>query len=277
MKAAIIKKEKRKMDSRMPKAIVVGVAVALLLGLFPLSALACNPVYAGDGGCAGFWFGIKADYKDTYKWKAELWQVGAPDTKVDSQSGSVVINQFSQLYKWIYVPTGADPNNGATWQKWNVTCDGQYYVKLHWERQGGSNVWNQTAAPFVCETPSAVTLASFSAAVSGSSITLSWETASELENLGFNLYRAESVGGTQTQLNASLIPAQAPGSAVGAAYQFVDANVSSGVTYYYWLEDLDVNNLSTVHGPVTAQLSPVRRLIPVRPRLGAGSMGLRTP
>ena len=53
------------------------------------------------------------------------------------------------------------------------------------------------------------------------------------------------------KINDSLIPAQ--GSATqGAAYEFVDKDVKLWKTYFYKLEDIDFNGVSTMHGPVSA-------------------------
>jgi hypothetical protein len=112
----------------------------------------------------------------------------------------------------------------------------------------------------------AVTLSSFTASPTGDDILLEWKTATELDNLGFNVYRASAPQGTRTRLNASLIPTQAPGSAVGADYAFVDKAVEPGLAYYYWLEDVDVEGTATLHGPVSAG-APACRLLPLRPRL----------
>jgi hypothetical protein len=51
-----------------------------------------------------------------------------------------------------------------------------------------------------------VTLTSFSAAGADSAVDLSWQTGSELENLGFNLYRGLSDAGPWTRITSSLIP-----------------------------------------------------------------------
>jgi hypothetical protein len=122
---------------------------------------------------------------------------------------------------------------------------------------------------FGTNSPTAIDLASFTAAPAGRSIQLQWETATELDNLGFNLYRAEAADGPWTKLNASLIPAQAPGSPVGATYTFEDANITRGATYYYRLEDLDVYGQSQFHGPVSATSLLIQRTL-LRPRLDAG-------
>jgi hypothetical protein len=85
---------------------------------------------------------------------------------------------------------------------------------------------------------------------------LTWETVSELDNLGFHLYRAETLDGPQTRLNTHLIPSPAPGSPVGAAYAWWDGNVTPGVIYYYWLESVAIHGPVSRHGPVMTQVSP---------------------
>lgn len=116
----------------------------------------------------------------------------------------------------------------------------------------GDNI--TTYSPFALKntSPLAVTLAGFSATQQGDAILVTWETASELHNLGFNLYRATSPAGPETQLNAALIPSQAPGSTAGFTYTWEDrANLVAGQTYYYWLEDVDLSGATTLHGPVS--------------------------
>jgi uncharacterized membrane protein len=112
--------------------------------------------------------------------------------------------------------------------------------------------------------PTAVELVAFTATAAGDDILLEWETATELDNLGFNLYRSEEADeeGELSRLNAALIPGQNPGSPVGGSYAFVDQGVSPGVTYWYWLEAVDVHGAVTRHGPVSATVStrPVHRI-----------------
>jgi len=127
------------------------------------------------------------------------------------------------------------------------------------------------AIGYMEETPTAVNLTRFEAIPQDNAIRLEWETATELDNLGFNLYRSESASGARMMLNNNLIPAQAPGSTVGAAYAWLDQTVSAAPgIYYYWLEDLDVYGNTTLHGPVSAEVQPLRRLLPSRPRLAPG-------
>jgi hypothetical protein len=79
-----------------------------------------------------------------------------------------------------------------------------------------------------------------------------WETAIEIDNVGFNLYRAQSPSGDWVRLNTTLIPSQAPGSVVGATYIWFDEGVDAGIVYYK-LEDVEVGGGSTFHGPISVQ------------------------
>lgn len=100
------------------------------------------------------------------------------------------------------------------------------------------------------EDPTAVTLVSFTADIhDDGQVILNWKTATEIDNAGFNLYRATDPRGPWTQINGSLIPAQGD-MVTGANYRFED-NPGSG-TFYYRLEDVDFNGVSTFHGPVQA-------------------------
>jgi hypothetical protein len=98
----------------------------------------------------------------------------------------------------------------------------------------------------------AVTLEDFRATPQSNSILLEWETASETENLGFNVYRSTSPDEVGEKLNGELIPSQAPGSGQGASYEFTDHTGQGGTTYYYHLEDVDFDGTGTMHGPVNA-------------------------
>ncbi|HQK12556.1 MAG TPA: SdrD B-like domain-containing protein [Anaerolineae bacterium] len=102
------------------------------------------------------------------------------------------------------------------------------------------------------EAPTAVTLAGFTATTQDDGILLTWETAAELDNAGFNLYRSTAADGPYTLLNDALIPPQFPGEVIGGVYEWLDTDVQPGVVYYYKLEDIDVKGVSTFHGPVTA-------------------------
>lgn len=151
-------------------------------------------------------------------------------------------------YEW-----KADVNGDASWALClGTTIDVQFAaVKVGdlFNREQDVTIW----VPYDSSVPTAVTLATFTAtAAEDRAVLLNWETASELDILGFNLYRAEAEDGPQTQLNAELIAGQAPGSPEGAVYESVDEVVQPGATYWYWLEVVDAQGAPTLHGPVSA-------------------------
>jgi hypothetical protein len=103
-------------------------------------------------------------------------------------------------------------------------------------------------------TPTAVDLVSFTATPLDASILLEWQTSAEIDSLGFNLYRSDGLDAPQVQLNQGLVLSQMPGSSMGSRYRFTDAAVEMGVTYRYWLEEVDIYGRRTQYGPVTAGL-----------------------
>ncbi len=104
-----------------------------------------------------------------------------------------------------------------------------------------------------------VTLSYFAADPADAQVVLRWETESEVENAGFNIYRSESIDGPFTQINESLIPAQGTPTE-GAFYEFTDTDVQNRKTYYYKLEDIDFSGESAVHGPEKATPLLIYRL-----------------
>jgi hypothetical protein len=100
--------------------------------------------------------------------------------------------------------------------------------------------------------PLAVTLASFDARAQPDHVLVTWETVSELNNAGFNLYRTGSANQQPGPADLlAFVPSQAPGASQGAAYYFDDRNVTAGETYWYWLADIALDGTTTLHGPVS--------------------------
>ena len=101
------------------------------------------------------------------------------------------------------------------------------------------------------ESPTLIQLASFNAISKAGKVILRWATDSEVDNAGFNILRSESESGEYTKINDALISAEGS-STDGASYSFADNDVQNRKTYYYKLEDIDLNGNSTMHGPVSA-------------------------
>jgi hypothetical protein len=106
-------------------------------------------------------------------------------------------------------------------------------------------------------TPLPVTLSSFSAVFDGEVPVLQWVTASEINNAGWNVYRAETEDAASSmQVNPDLIAGQ--GTITSAYYyEFVDLySYDYDKTYYYWLESVD-------YGTNTKNFGPISLFIPV--------------
>lgn len=110
-------------------------------------------------------------------------------------------------------------------------------------------------------TPTDVAMLSFKATRYDKQVLLEWQTGYEVSNIGFNIYR-EKNGGLER-----ITPEPVAGSALiagprielkaGLAYSWIDeeeiADCGSGKAdcenRRYWIEDIDLNGRTTIHGP----------------------------
>ncbi len=95
--------------------------------------------------------------------------------------------------------------------------------------------------------PTAVVLAGFSIMAQPDRVLVSWQTASEVEILGFNLLR-QAGGGEFEAVNEELILAAQSGRDAGASYTYEDQRVISGMTYHYVLEIVKPDGRAERHG-----------------------------
>ncbi len=99
--------------------------------------------------------------------------------------------------------------------------------------------------------PLVVELDSFTAVVHPQEgyVLVSWETATELDCAGFNLWSSDTEDGEYVRINETLIPCV--GSAVeGAAYEFEDPDCP-GWYCFYMLQDINFEGDSSWHGPIS--------------------------
>ncbi len=96
------------------------------------------------------------------------------------------------------------------------------------------------------------------AVASSAAITVEWSTASELNTVGFNLYRGENKDGPFTRINPEVIPAS-PDPLVGGSYVFTDTGIALGRTYYYQLEEVETGGTTSIIGTTEerAELHPL--------------------
>jgi len=181
---------------------------------------------------------------------------GEPDTFAFSGDVNGVIGHGQQLVV-DNLPPGVYTSTEAALPAWEltaITCD---------DANSSGDLSSRTATfqleageiitcAFTNEQGTVITLLSFTAQAAVDHVTLAWQTGTETDNAGFNLYRATAdAAGPYKKLNPALIPAQ--GDPVsGASYTYTDDSVTKGVTYFYYLEDLDLSGLATQSEPIAA-------------------------
>jgi len=108
-----------------------------------------------------------------------------------------------------------------------------------------------------------VELTRFMAEVRGREVILRWRTLSELDNMGFRVYRSE---GEQFQLiTDDLIPG-AGTTSLASDYSFTDRDLAEGETYRYRLSDVSLDGSETFHTP-TEVLIPESGEVALRVRI----------
>jgi uncharacterized repeat protein (TIGR01451 family) len=125
---------------------------------------------------------------------------------------------------------------------------------------GDPNLTNNTSTVIsTIQSPTAVDLESFQAQMRpGGGVVLQWRTREETRNLGFHVYREDASG--RLRLDPSLIAGSALFFRGGfpqhraRTYEWIDPQ--GGPDASYWLEDVDLNGTSTMHGPVYADAAP---------------------
>ena len=145
-----------------------------------------------------------------------------------------------------------EPTTTPVGHSLQLSGEGGAYDDFAWQEPASATFGacnnNQTlGAP-----PTRVTLRSFTATAAGDSVTLTWETAMEIDNAGFHLYRAGEAEGDRVRINQELIGATAaPGQ--GATYTYRDEPGTG--QFFYWLEDVDTQGSGTLHGPVAVTVN----------------------
>jgi hypothetical protein len=124
-------------------------------------------------------------------------------------------------------------------QQKTVQLNSSYYYYFMLEPNGisGADTWWQFDLSGDASLP--VTLANVTAINGKGGVTLSWRTESEVNNIGWDIYRSETANGTFVKINEKLIEGRG-NSAMPFDYQYRDKTAVKKRTYYYYLENIDV-------------------------------------
>ena len=99
-----------------------------------------------------------------------------------------------------------------------------------------------------------VELSSFTYTLNGNNlVTLQWITQTETNVLGYYIYRGKSEEASEAVLVSDMIAAT--NTSTLQSYIFVDSELQEQGTYYYWLQNLDMDGSNAFHGPVRVDYS----------------------
>lgn len=102
-----------------------------------------------------------------------------------------------------------------------------------------------------------IELIAFTAGVESGQVVLRWVTESEINNLGFEVYKSRNADGAYHLISSYLENPDLAGqgnSFVTKEYYYIDALVSEGDTLWYKIADVDYNGVRTYHGPVSVSI-----------------------
>jgi len=115
-------------------------------------------------------------------------------------------------------------------------------AKAYWLRRASGIVLGAVLlAALPLRVSAAVTMSSFDAKWQSGKVAVNWKTATELNNVGFNILRSESGGGSFSKINYTPSRPECMGSITGCQYSFTDTSVVSGKAYYYRLQSINTS------------------------------------
>ena len=245
-------------------------------GFFELGRSYINIDFNGTSTWYTLWNTTVGNFEDanlgSFTLNTQTLAIGAWDVKTFKNSGSDVtgVNMFYRIYEQSTTP-GSFSSTGGNWiedlvgdgnQKWGKTTStsiditsllaGKTYVlEVYIEAYGTSPTETKSdnngglnyIATFTTDNAFPVELASFSATTIGSSVKLNWQTATEVNNYGFDIERNTplnplSRGEVEDKWEKIGFVLGNGNSNSPKSYSFVDDNVSAG-SYSYRLKQID--------------------------------------
>ncbi|HEV2722845.1 MAG TPA: C25 family cysteine peptidase [Thermoanaerobaculia bacterium] len=143
-----------------------------------------------------------------------------------------------------------------------------------------SNTANDTGSSMVTVlAPTVVKMLVMDAVQTKNNVSVTWQTSFEQDNLGFYVWR-QLTNGQKQRVNKNIVIGSAlfTGKKIAAStrrsYRFVDTAPPAGQYAQYYVEDVDIKGVHTMHGPITPRVSNTTVGAPVTdPDPSAGSLG----
>jgi hypothetical protein len=123
--------------------------------------------------------------------------------------------------------------------------------------QSGTSITGalETIPPELTDISLPVELSSFNAVAGNDKVVLTWTTQSEINNQGFEVYRANREDGAYALIASyenNAVLQGAGNSNSERNYRYEDQLISAGESYWYQIADVDYSGVRTFHGPVAA-------------------------
>ncbi len=178
--------------------------------------------------------------------------------QVDTSEVNVIYNDIARP-SGIYPGTGninsdplfSDPANEDFSLQWGSPCIDAGNPSLVFQDDDGTT--SDMGAFFYCQGPCPVEFSSFTAQFINNSTKLSWMTATETNNLGWNIYRGEQESALQNdetiQINNELIEGAGTTTEPSEYYYFDEYDLTLNFTYWYWLESMSLFGTTEIYGP----------------------------
>ncbi len=145
---------------------------------------------------------------------------------------------------------------------------GTYTTSLALTSNSGSNPSISIPVTLQVEEPLPVQLSSFTAAISADNyVNLTWVTQTETGVQGFYVLRNSNEELASATTVSELI--QATNTSQQQTYIFTDAELQEDGTYYYWLQNSDLDGTVDFHGPISIAYTIVGGGIPSIPLVTA--------
>jgi subtilisin family serine protease len=133
---------------------------------------------------------------------------------------------------------------------------GTYTTSLSLTSNSGSNPSISIPVTLQVEEPLPVQLSSFTAAISADNyVNLTWVTQTETGVQGFYVLRNSNEELATATTVSELI--QATNTSQQQTYIFTDAEIQEDGTYYYWLQNSDLDGTVDYHGPISIAYAAV--------------------
>lgn len=188
---------------------------------------------------------------------------GGSATVVDTVANVTFYYRLDGSNTWIQIASPVTSPNSGTLNKWSISWDtsalsaSTYWIKVVvTDSQGNSATDVSHGVNLInCNAVTYVDLVSLNATINeNGQVLLQWKTGYEVNNLGFNIYR--EVAGKRARINPSLLAGSAllagkTALTAGQSYTWLDKLSNSNDFAQYWLEDVDLNGKTTLHGPIS--------------------------